>query len=158
MNTRVAMIARGAVIASLYAGVTLLFEPISFGPVQLRVSEALALLPLLWFDAIPGLFVGCLIANIFGGLGLIDIFCGSTATLIAAFLTRLAPNILLAAAAPVAVNGVVVGIYLSFITDMPVYLTIPYVAAGEAMACFALGIPLIRELKKRFGVNSRGEL
>ncbi|GHV56070.1 transporter [Synergistales bacterium] len=150
------MIARGAAVAALYAGVTLIFEPISFGPVQLRVSEALTLLPLLWVDAVPGLFVGCLIANLFGGLGLVDIICGSAATLTAALLTRLAvPNVLLGAAAPVAVNGVVVGIYLSFITDMPVYLTIPYVAAGEAMACFALGIPLIRELRKRFGEKDK---
>jgi uncharacterized membrane protein len=147
------MTARGALIAALYAGVTLIFGPISFGPVQLRVSEALTLLPLLWVDAVPGLFIGCLIANIFGGLGLIDIVCGSSATLIAAVLTRFSPNAALGAAAPVAVNGAVVGIYLWFITDTPVYLTVPYVAAGEAMACFALGVPLIRELRKRFEVR-----
>jgi uncharacterized membrane protein len=141
-------IARGAVIAALYVALVLVFQPISFGAVQFRVAEALTLLPLLWIEAVPGLFVGCLIANISGGLGLIDIFLGSAATLAAAALTRFAPNTFLAAAAPVAVNALVVGWYLSFITDMPFLAASLYVAAGEAMACFGLGIPLVKALKR----------
>ncbi|MDR1943358.1 MAG: QueT transporter family protein [Synergistaceae bacterium] len=148
MTARTAMITRGAVIASLYVALTLIFQPISFGVVQFRVAEALTLLPVLWLEAVPGLFVGCLIANIFGGLGLWDIFLGSAATLTAAVLTRFAPTLPLAAASPVVVNGLVVGWYLSFITDTPFIITAAYVAAGEAAACFALGIPLIKLLKK----------
>jgi uncharacterized membrane protein len=126
------MITRAAVIAALYVALVLVFQPVSFGPVQFRVAEALTLLPFLMPEAIPGLFVGCLIANVFGGFGLLDIVLGSAATLAAAFLTFRAPNKWLAAIAPVAVNGLVVGAYLSFLTGMPIYLSVAYVALGEA--------------------------
>ncbi|MDR1514336.1 MAG: QueT transporter family protein [Synergistaceae bacterium] len=148
MTGKTLAITRGAVIAAFYAALVIAFQPISFGAVQFRVAEALTLLPVLWVEAIPGLFVGCLIANIFGGLGFLDIFLGSAATLAAAAVTRYAPNLPLAAAAPVVVNGLVVGGYLSAITDTPFVFTALYVAAGEAMACFALGIPLVEAIKR----------
>ena len=72
-----------AVIAALYAALTLLLAPISYGPIQLRLSEALTLLPMLLPQAVPGLFVGCLIANLYTGM-LTDIIFGSLATLVAA--------------------------------------------------------------------------
>lgn len=144
------MITRGALIAALYVVLVLIFQPISFGVVQFRVAEALTLLPFLWLEAVPGLFIGCLIANMFGGLGPWDIFLGSAATLIAAGLSYYSPNLFLAALSPVAVNGLIVGSYLTLVVGlpMPVYLSIIYVAAGEAMACFALGIPLVRLLER----------
>jgi uncharacterized membrane protein len=148
MSKKILMITKGAAIAALYIALVLAFQPISYGPVQFRVAEGLTLLPVLWIEAIPGLFVGCLIANIFGGFGLWDIFLGSTATLVAAAISRYAPNLLLSAAAPVVVNGLVVGWYLSFITNTPFVLTAIYVAAGEAIACYALGIPLVKLLKR----------
>ncbi|MDR1965984.1 MAG: QueT transporter family protein [Synergistaceae bacterium] len=139
-------IARGAIIAALYVAVTMLFQPLSYGPMQVRVSEALTLLPCLWLEAVPGLFVGCMIANILGGLGPWDVFLGSAATLIAAILTYFAPNRLLAASAPVLVNAVVVGWYLSFLMNMNALMSIFYVGCGEAIACFALGLPLVKAL------------
>lgn len=150
---RTIMITRGAVIAALYVVLVLAFQPISYGPVQFRVAEALTLLPYLWLEAVPGLFVGCLIANVYGGLGLWDVILGSLATLAAAALTRISPNRYLAAGAPVLVNGLVVGWYLSVIADVPIYFSMLYVAAGEAMACYALGLPLVRLLER---VGTRG--
>ncbi|MDR1651458.1 MAG: QueT transporter family protein [Synergistaceae bacterium] len=147
MNGKTLMIARGALIAAMYAAVTLIFLPVSYGPVQFRISEALTLLPCLWPEAIPGLFAGCLIANLIGGMGPWDVILGSAATLSAGVLTYLAPNRILAASAPVAVNALIVGWYLSFLTNMPVYLSVLYVACGEAVACYALGLPLIRFLE-----------
>lgn len=149
------MITRAAVIAALYAALVLVFQPISFGPVQFRVAEALALLPYLMPEAIPGLFVGCAIANIFGGLGLIDIFLGSAATLLAAIVTYFAPNKIVAALPPVVANGVIVGAYISFIAEMPMPLAILYVATGEAMACYALGVPLIGLLERYIPKSAR---
>lgn len=142
------MITRGALIAAMYVVLVLIFQPISFGAVQFRVAEALTLLPFLWIEAVPGLFVGCLIANIFGGLGPWDIFLGSGATFIAAWFSRVSPNLFWAALSPVIVNGVIVGSYLTLVAGlpMPFYFSIAYVAAGEAMACFALGIPLVKLL------------
>jgi uncharacterized membrane protein len=148
MRGKTVIVTRGALIAALYVVLVLSFQPFSFGPMQVRIAEALTLLPCLWFEAIPGLFVGCLIANIFGGFGLIDIFLGSAATLVAAVLTYAAPNRALAAAAPVAVNGIVVGTYLSILTDMPPLYSMFYVAVGETVACFCLGIPLIALLER----------
>jgi uncharacterized membrane protein len=152
MEQKTLRIARGAVIAALYAVVTIIFQPISFGPVQLRISEALTVLPFLWAEAIPGLFAGCLIANIAGGMGPWDILLGSAATLLAAALTYFAPRRFLAATAPVVTNAVIVGWYLSLLTNMNLALTIFYVACGEAVACYALGLPLLGLIE---GINAR---
>ncbi|MFZ5979755.1 MAG: QueT transporter family protein [Candidatus Zixiibacteriota bacterium] len=75
-------------IAALYAVVSLVFLPYSFGIYQVRVAEALTVLPFLTAAAIPGLFVGCLLANIFGGMGWLDIVFGPLLTLLAALGTR----------------------------------------------------------------------
>ena len=91
-------------IAALYAALTIALAPISFGPVQFRVAEALTLLPFFMPEAIPGLFIGCLLANFTGGFGIIDIVFGSAATLLAAWLTYEMPNMWLAAIPPVIVN------------------------------------------------------
>ncbi|MBQ1892079.1 MAG: QueT transporter family protein, partial [Firmicutes bacterium] len=66
-RSRILMIAYGAVIAAVYVVLTIVFQPISFGEVQLRVAEALTILPMFTPAAIPGLFVGCLLANMLGG-------------------------------------------------------------------------------------------
>ena len=143
MNEQILRITRGALIAALYAVVTVIFQPISYGLVQVRVSEALTLLSFLWIEAAPGVFIGCLFANIWGGSGLLDITLGSAATLAAAILTRYAPNKFLAATSPVAVNALVVGSYLSYILNATLLLSIFYVGCGEAIACYALGLPLL---------------
>ena len=136
-----------AIIAALYAALTLLLAPISYGAIQCRVSEALTLLPLLLPQAIPGLFVGCLIANLYTGL-ITDIVFGSLATLLAAVGTyALRKKPLLAAACPVVSNGIIVGLVLSCSQGLPVALTMAEVAAGELLAV-ALGFVLIAALKK----------
>lgn len=141
-------IARSALVAALYALLVLAFAPLSFGPVQFRVAEALTLLPWLFPEAIPGLFVGCLVSNLFGGLGIVDMVFGSLATLVSAWLTSRMPNLLWATVPPVLVNAVVVGTYLSILLDVPLLATILYVGLGEAGVCFLLGVPLAGLLKK----------
>ena len=74
-------------IAAIYVVLTYVFAPFSFGEVQVRISEALTILPVFTPAAIPGLFIGCLIGNILGGAILPDIIFGSIATLIGAFFT-----------------------------------------------------------------------
>ena len=148
MRDKISLVTRGAVVAALYAALTLIFQPISYGPYQVRVSEALTLTPALWPEAIPGLFVGCFIANVLGGYGPWDIFLGSAATLLAAFLTRKAKNDFLAAASPVVVNALVVGLYMSHVTGMPTLMWMLNVGLGETIACFVLGIPLLRFLRR----------
>ncbi|MDD3731996.1 MAG: QueT transporter family protein [candidate division Zixibacteria bacterium] len=75
-------------IAAVYAVISLVFLPVSFGIYQVRIAEALTVLPFITVAAVPGLFIGCLIANIFGGMGWPDIVFGSLVTLVAALATR----------------------------------------------------------------------
>jgi len=143
-------LARSALIAAAYALLVVFFAPLSYGPVQVRIAEALTLLPWLWVEAVPGLFLGCLIANLFGGFGLVDVIFGSSATLIAAVMTRLMPNKILAALPPVVVNALVVGGYLSYLTEVSFPFAAMYVGVGQAVACYALGLPLLAALERRF--------
>ena len=136
-----------AVIAALYAALTLLLAPFSYGSIQLRVSEALTLLPMVLPQAIPGLFVGCLIANLYTGM-LTDIIFGSLATLLAAvgtYLLRKKP--ILAAACPVVSNGVIVGLVLALTGNYPIAATMGYVAIGEVGAVL-IGFVLLSALKR----------
>lgn len=138
-----------AAIAALYAALTLLLAPISYGDWQCRVSEALTMLPLMMPQAIPGLFVGCVLANLLGpSAGITDIVFGSLATLIAAIGTwHFRKNKWLAAACPVVANGVIVGLVLSLSFNLPFFLTAVQVAAGEVLAVL-VGLVLIKALEK----------
>ena len=141
-------LAQGAVIAAIYAVITIVFAPISYGQIQVRISEALTILPFFTPAAIPGLFIGCIIANIYGGGGPIDIIFGSLATLIAAFLTYKMPKKILAPLPPVIVNAVIVGLILSYTLKLPVLITMLWIGLGEFIACYALGYPLLLVLEK----------
>jgi len=137
-----------AVIAALYAILTILFAPISYGQIQVRISEILTVLPFFTPAAIPGLFIGCIVANFYGGIGIIDIVFGSLATLIAAFLTCKMPKKVLAPLPPVVINALVVGFELNIISGAPLVATILWVGLGEALACYALGYPVLLQLEK----------
>ncbi len=141
-------IALSAVIAALYASLTILLAPISYGPVQFRISEAMTLFPFLLPEAVPGLFIGCVIANFFGGFGIIDVALGSAATLLAAWATYKMPNMWLAAVPPVLFNALIVGGYLAFITETPTLISMLYIGGSEAVICFVLGVPLCKLMKK----------
>ena len=147
---------RAAMIAAIYCALTLMFQPISYGPVQFRISEALTLLPMLTVDAVPGLFIGCLLANLLGGAMWYDVIFGSIATLLAAICTRKLRDIPAAAAAmPVLFNGAIVGpvVYFAY-SKAPGGAFSPFlflkdvgsVALGEAVICFVLGLALVKML------------
>lgn len=144
--------AQVGIIASLYAVITVALAPISYGPIQVRVSEALTVLPYLTPAAIPGLFLGCLLANVYGGLGLPDIIGGSLCTLLAAFLTYLMSKMqkpILAPLPPVVVNSLGVSLYLHLLFQLPYWVTVAYIAMGQIAACFVLGYPLLLFLLRR---------
>ncbi len=83
-GSAVYQIVYGAVIAAVYVALTVLFAPISFGPVQFRISEALCVLPFFTPAAVPGVFAGCLLSNLLCGASPLDVVFGSLATLIGA--------------------------------------------------------------------------
>lgn len=140
--------AEAGIIAALYFALTMAIAPLSFGQLQLRISEALCILPFFTPAAIPGLFIGCVLANVFSFLGVFDIVFGSLATLAAAFLTYYIKNKWLLPVPTVVVNAFVVGALLYFLADLPFWISALYVGAGEAIACYALGIPLFFLLNK----------
>lgn len=138
-----------AAVGAIYAVLTYALAPISYGPVQFRVAEALTLLPVLLPESIPGLFVGCLLANLLGGYGPLDVIFGSLATLAAAnFTWRWRHNRYLAALPPVIFNGVIIGIILYVQINAPLLPTMGYIALGQAGACYVLGLPLMKALDK----------
>ncbi len=151
-NIKPAFLARAAVIAALYAALTLALSPISYGLIQFRVAEALTVLAYFTPAAIPGLFIGCLIANIIGPYGILDIVFGSMATLIAAFLTYKIKNKYLAPLPPVVTNVLIVGPLVAYFINVPFYVGMLYVGIGQLVVCYGLGLPLIlalEPLKKR---------
>jgi uncharacterized membrane protein len=141
-------LAEAGIIAALYAAMTIAFAPISYGQIQVRISEALTILPVFTPAAIPGLFIGCAAANIYGGNGPIDIIFGSIATLVAAFLSYKMPKRILVPLPPVVVNGVAVGLILHYVYQLPLVASMLWVALGEIIACYGLGYLLMSQLDR----------
>lgn len=145
-------LARGALIAAIYTVLCIALQPISYGAVQLRVAEALTVLPILYKEAIPGIFLGVLLANIFGGMGLADIVFGSLTSLAAAYLTWRFRRFFAAYLFPIVLNAVIISIYLHAIANLPYWVTVLSIGGSQAIVIFALGYPLIRLLRRHEGL------
>ena len=142
---------QASIIAAVYAALTIMLAPISYGLMQVRISEALTVLPFFTPAAIPGLFVGCLISNIFTG-NIIDIVLGSLATLLAALASyKLKKHPVLVPLPPVLFNAVVVGsiLYYIYSVGVPLWSCMLWVGAGQLLACYLLGYPLLRYFKNK---------
>ena len=153
----VRQIAVAGIVGALYA-VLSCFSAVfglAYGPVQLRFSEALCVLPFLFPAAAPGLFVGCVVANLLSPYGALDIVFGSLATLLAAYLTMKAPGKWLAPLPPVVCNAGLVGAVIAFqqtgfTAAFPAALAYNAltVGLGEAVVCYALGGVLLSVLPR----------
>lgn len=157
---RIRFIVNNGIIAALYVVLTLPFAQIAYGPIQVRLAEVLTVLPIFSMGTIPGVTLGCFLANLFnpGNLGPIDIIFGTLATLIAGFLSywigKVSPY--LGIIPPVVANGLIVGGYLPFlladgssaITAQVVLISMLEVAGSEAALLVVLGLPLIVLIKK----------
>jgi len=148
-------IAFAGIVGALYALLTLILAPFSYGVYQVRVAEALTVLPYLNPFAAVGLFAGCLVANIFGGNGIQDIVFGSLLTLIAGYFTYLTSKIksrplslALAPLPPVIINAFGVSIYLAEIVGMNYLLVVQMIGVGQFVACYVLGLPLLIYLSR----------
>lgn len=139
-----------ALIAAAYAVTTLVIAPFSFGAVQLRISEALTILPVFTPCAIWGLSLGCLIANIFSPFGIIDMVFGTLATLIAAFLSYKVRNIkfkgfpILAPIFPIISNALIIGAVTAFMAELNFsgfLINAGLIALSEAVSCYIFGVP-----------------
>lgn len=163
MKISVRRLAFSAATAAAYAAITMLFSWCSFGPIQLRIAEALCILPFFFPGTAWGLFVGCIVANLLSPAGLLDIIFGSLATLLCALCVLWAgkhlverpwPARIFVCAMPVLWNAFIVGALLAYMatpaelfgTTFALYAL--QVAAGEAIVMFALGLPLMVYLPK----------
>ncbi len=147
-------IVMGAAIAAIYATLTLVLQPISFSVYQVRVSEALSILPYFTSSAVPGLFIGCLIANLLGGAVIWDVVFGSIATLIAAaiayFMKKHNVSKFLIPLPSVIANTIIIGLLMRYVYnfDMSLLLCMLSIFVGQAIACYVVGIPLMLAIEK----------
>lgn len=151
-KTSTAFLSQAAMIAAVYVVLTYVFAPFSFGEIQVRVAEALTILPLFTPAAVPGLFIGCLTGNILGGAILPDIIFGSTATLLGALFTYqlFRDRPLLAPLPPIIANTLIVPFVLRFGYGMalPISFMMLTVGIGEVLSCGVLGLALYFALRK----------
>lgn len=151
-NKKVLFLVQAAMIGAIYVVLTLLFQPFSFGQIQVRIAEALTILPLFTPAAIPGLFVGCLIGNILGGSILPDIIFGSLATLIGAIFTYLLreQSKYLAPLPPTLANTIIVPfiLYYAYGINLPIPFMMLTVGIGEIISCGVLGMIVYASLEK----------
>lgn len=163
MKNKTLSLAVSAIVGAAYAVLTMAFAPISYGAVQLRVSEVLCILPYFMPSTVWGLFLGCAVSNLLTG-NVFDVVFGSLATLLAALATarigrsrRSFLNSLAAASMPVIVNALMIGGVITQaynglgIFDNPTafWLNAFQIAVGEATVLFLIGLPLMRCLPKK---------
>lgn len=161
-NKKTRFLVEGATVAAIYAAMTLAIYPLSYGALQLRFSEAMTVLPVFTPAAIPGLTIGCIVANLAGPMSWIDAVFGGIATLLAALSSYFTRNIriknapLLSLAFPVIFNAIIIGLEINLFflpegevfTFMGFLISALWVGLGEAVVCFLLGTPLALALDK----------
>lgn len=163
-NTR--KLTQAAMIAGLYAAVTFATFYMSFGAVQYRISEALTILPVFTASAVPGLSIGCALANLIGyfmgvnPVGGFDAVFGTAATLIAALITyRIGKSqkrwgrYVFAPLPPVIANAVIIGLEICIVSAGKVtwelfFIHAALVGLGELVVCYVLGLPLMYVLER----------
>ena len=157
-------LATAGIIAALYTVLSLFANVfgVAYGPIQCRFSEALTVLPFFLPEAVPGLFIGCLVTNLMSTLGPLDIIFGSLATLLAALWTRKMPSKWLAPLPPVLCNAVIIGAMIAwyeagFTAAFPGLFAYNAftVGLGEAIACYVLGLLLLQLLPRIPGFQAR---
>ena len=151
-NKGILFLVQAAAIAAVYVVLTTVFAAFSFGEVQVRISEALTILPVFTPVAIPGLFVGCIISNFLGGAILMDVIFGSIATLIGAVFTYKLRNSSkwLAPVPPIVANALIVPftLYYGYGVNLPIPFMMLTVGIGEVISCGVLGMILYGALSK----------
>ncbi len=154
-ENNVLFLTQAALIAAVYVVLCVVFAPISYGEVQVRVAEALVILPYFTPAAIPGLFIGCLLSNLIGGSILMDVVFGSLATLLGAVGSYyLRKNKVLVLLPPIIANTLIVPfvLYYGYGVPLPIPFMMLTVGIGEVIAVAVLGMILLNVLNRYRGV------
>ncbi|MGD9886633.1 MAG: QueT transporter family protein [Bacilli bacterium] len=147
---KVKSIIKMALVASIYVVLTI-WNPLSYSEIQFRISEILVLLCFFRKDYIYPLTIGCLIANFFSPLGIIDVVLGTFATVIACFFIYKSQNLFVASLFPVIFNAIIVGFELMIVLDLPLLASMVSVAVGEFAVVSVVGYLLFRRLSQNGG-------
>lgn len=164
-NLSVRRLVRCAVIAAVYVVVCLVLAPFSYGAVQVRVAEALCLLPVFGAEYIVGVTLGCFLANLLGST-VVDVVFGTLATLLACLVTyklrdiRMKGLAIPASLPPVVFNMIIVGAFeITFFfsdgapTAMLAVFNAVTVGIGELISCTILGVALVKLIESNAGLN-----
>lgn len=158
MTTNIKKLVTTALVAAIYATLTLVLGAISYGPIQFRVAEIMVLLPFIKKDYIWGLTIGCFLANIIGPYGVPDIIFGTTATFLSVYAVYMTSKImdgkkyaLLASSIwPTVINAIIIGIMLNIFSGLPLILSMAQVGFGQFVVITIIGVPLYKSLEGKY--------
>lgn len=158
MINNIKKIVTTALVAAIYATLTLVLGAISYGPIQFRVAEIMVLLPFIKKDYIWGLTIGCFLANIIGPYGVPDIIFGTTATFLSAYAVYLTSKmmegkkyaLLVSSIWPTIINAAIIGIMLNIFFGLPLMLSIAQVGFGQFVVITIIAMPLYKSLEEKY--------
>ena len=142
---------RLALVAAMYVALSLMIQPLIYGPIQFRFSEFLVLLCFYRKDYSVSMILSCFIVNLFSPFGLYDIIFGTLATAVAVLPMYYMKNVYIASLLPIICNGVIVGFEL-FLCGEPLWFSMATVALGELVVVGILGCVIFKNLFERFPV------
>ena len=143
----VKLVVINAMIAGVYAVLTLAISPIAYSEIQFRLSEIIVFLAFYNRRYIPGLTIGCIIANLFSPMGMLDIVFGTLSTIIVCIAMYLIENRYLAAGAGAIITGMIIGAELWYAFNIPYVINAIYVAVGELIVLI-IGALVFKSLEK----------
>ncbi|MDU3803936.1 QueT transporter family protein [Paraclostridium bifermentans] len=158
MKTNIKKLVTTALVAAIYATLTLVLGAISYGPIQFRVAEIMVLLPFIKKDYIWGLTIGCFLANIIGPYGVPDIIFGTTATFLSVYAVYLTSKmmdgkkyaLLVSSIWPTVINAIIIGIMLNIFFGLPLMLSMAQVGFGQFVVITIIGVPLYKSLEGKY--------
>lgn len=158
MTTNIKKLVTTALVAAIYATLTLVLGAISYGPIQFRVAEIMVLLPFIKKDYIWGLTIGCFLANIIGPYGVPDIIFGTTATFLSVYAVYMTSkmmdgkkySLLVSSIWPTVINAIIIGIMLNIFFGLPLMLSMAQVGFGQFVVITIIGVPLYKSLEGKY--------
>lgn len=158
MTTNIKKLVTTALVAAIYATLTLVLGAISYGPIQFRFAEIMVLLPFIKKDYIWGLTIGCFLANIIGPYGVPDIIFGTTATFLSVYAVYMTSKImdgkkyalLVSSIWPTVINAIIIGIMLNIFFGLPLMLSMAQVGFGQFVVITIIGVPLYKSLEGKY--------
>ena len=146
---KIKAIANNALVAAIYVAITLITASFSYMGVQFRIGEMLLLLVFFRKDYSIGLILGCMIANLFSPLGLADVIFGTIATGLSVLMISLSKNLFISTLYPVIFNGIIVGLELYFVLQLPFWINAFTVALGEFVVVSIAGYIVFSIIRKK---------